>query len=400
MELTVYRQASKERDDGAIVYKGEDALPFVGNNALLIADGMGGRSATYHKTVSPDMFEPDRIYDTLFTGVFEDEPNPEFLKYLRDSFFELFAVRDIYTDNILNIKKGGYFGSRIASAILIHELLYANLSVDEWIEKLSMCSRHDREKLLNDASTLFSKALKRMLMQCAENAHLVSESAMSGLSMLASTMTMTLFRETPDEVQAVYLTAGDSRAYMWSETDGLCQLIRDEAGADGGMTNYINADADNEFTLNCTYMSFKKPCILFNASDGCYGSKYFISPLGFEKLLLETFAASSSTGEISESLQKFFEEYGRHDDSSTIAMKMFGYQDLSDLIESAKRRLEIIDKDYISKLPKILETDYSAEPDEADETADQADRKLRADLQEALFKVYEHDYEKYMSKGD
>ena len=28
MELTVYRQSSKVRPDGTIVYKGEDALPY------------------------------------------------------------------------------------------------------------------------------------------------------------------------------------------------------------------------------------------------------------------------------------------------------------------------------------------------------------------------------------
>ena len=29
MELTVYRQSSKTRPDGTIVYKGEDARPYV-----------------------------------------------------------------------------------------------------------------------------------------------------------------------------------------------------------------------------------------------------------------------------------------------------------------------------------------------------------------------------------
>lgn len=36
MELTVYRQSSKQRPDGTIVYKGEDARPFVDDQIFLL----------------------------------------------------------------------------------------------------------------------------------------------------------------------------------------------------------------------------------------------------------------------------------------------------------------------------------------------------------------------------
>ena len=38
MELTVYRQSSKQRPDGTIVYKGEDARPFVDDQIFFVIE--------------------------------------------------------------------------------------------------------------------------------------------------------------------------------------------------------------------------------------------------------------------------------------------------------------------------------------------------------------------------
>ena len=65
MKLTVYRQSSKQRPDGQIIYKGEDARPYVGDNVLFVADGLGGASAIRHQKFKPELFDEDKILAVL-----------------------------------------------------------------------------------------------------------------------------------------------------------------------------------------------------------------------------------------------------------------------------------------------------------------------------------------------
>ena len=87
MELTVYRQASKQRDDGTIVYKGEDALPYVDDKIFFVADGLGGAAAIRHQKIVPELFEKDKLMDTLFKDVYKNYSDEKFEKYVTDSFF-------------------------------------------------------------------------------------------------------------------------------------------------------------------------------------------------------------------------------------------------------------------------------------------------------------------------
>ncbi|MCR5675771.1 MAG: hypothetical protein K6G16_08690 [Lachnospiraceae bacterium] len=394
MELTVYRQASKERPDGTVVYKGEDALPFVNDNVLFVADGLGGAAAIRHQNIDPGLFDPEKLPEILFGELCGGELPQDFARYIRDSFFELYAVRDCYTENINNIKKSGYFASRIVAGILLHLFLYNEppFEAAEWIRSLAGMPEDEREARLKQAGTAFAGEVTGGLKRIAEWGKLTYESAYAGLALLGTTVCMTLFRESDDEVQAVYLTAGDSRPYFWGEEEGLCQLLPDEEGADGGMTNYIRANEDAEVRIRCSYFSFGKPCILFNASDGCFDSKYFLSPMAFEKLLLETACASASPAQMGEKLTETFKEYGRHDDSSTIAMKMFGFADFEEVKKSAARRLDALHRDYLDKLPELLERDYDQEPEGLDPETD----VLRSNLQKALFENYDHAYRSLM----
>ncbi len=408
MELTVYRQAFKERPDGTIVYKGEDALPLVNDRLLLVADGLGGAAAIRHQNIRPELFDPALLPKVLFGQQYGGDMPPAFETYIRDSFFELFAVRDCYTDNVNNIKKSGYFASRIVAGIFLHIFLYNDPPFDcpGWIDHLSALPAEERRAQLQKAEEHLTSEVVEGLKLVAERAGLTYESAYSGLALLGTTLCLTLYRETEDGVRAVYLTAGDSRPYVWEESKGLRQLLPDEEGPDGGMTNYIRANNTEGIRIRCDFMTFKKPCILFNASDGCFDSKQFLSPMAFEKLLLDTAVISKSEKEMGERLTDFFKEHGRHDDSSTMAMKFFGYDSFESLQESAKKRLEALQEKYLEKMPDLLEYDYAtgislkpeeekpavpegtAEPSPADETVLQ----LKRSLQEALFENYLHDY--------
>lgn len=366
MDLTVYRQSSKKRPDGTIVYKGEDALPFVGNQIFFVADGLGGAAAIRHQHINLDLFERDKLMDTLFKGVYEEYDDEKFVKYVTDSFFELFAVKDCYTENINNIKKSGYFASRIVAAIFLHEIIYNDgiNPLKQFEEYNSMETQEGKEEVLKKLGDYFAKKIRDDMNKIAKNANLYYESSYSGLALLGSTLCATIYHETEDAVEAFYLTAGDSRPYIWTENEGLCQIVEDQEGKDGGMTNYIKANEGEIFSIRCNYMRFRKPCVLFNASDGCFDSGYFLSQMAFERLILEKAVSSSGIDTMSKSLHETFFTYGKHDDSSTIAMKIFGYESFPLFQESASRRLVQIQEEYLSKLPDILEHDYISEYNE------------------------------------
>lgn len=84
--------------------------------------------------------------DVLFSGVYEEYDDERFVKYVTDSFFELFAVKDCYTENINNIKKSGYFASRIVTAILLHEMIYdSNLNPLKLFELFNSVESSERK---------------------------------------------------------------------------------------------------------------------------------------------------------------------------------------------------------------------------------------------------------------
>lgn len=396
MELTVYRQASKQRDDGTIVYKGEDALPYVDDKIFFVADGLGGAAAIRHQKIVPELFEKDKLMDTLFKDVYKNYSDEKFEKYVTDSFFELFAVKDCYTANVYNIKKSGYFASRIVAAIVLHEIIYyENLKPAAIFDLYNFLELPEIQKeLLKIIGDSFVNRISEDIRKIAKNANLIYESPYSGLALLGTTICATIYREKEDAVEALYLTAGDSRPYIWTEEEGLCQLLEDEEGEDGGMTNYIKANDDATFNIRCNYMKFKKPCVLFNASDGCFDSGYFLSPMAFEKLILEKAVATASTEEMGKSLHEAFLKYGTHDDSSTIAMKFFGYDSFDSFKKSASRRLKELNDEYLSQMPDLLEKDYAQESEENDEL------KSKAELQSKLFKQYEESYGRYLGGKD
>ena len=383
MELTVYRQSSKTRPDGTVVYKGEDARPYVDGQIIFVADGLGGAAAIRHQKIVPELFESDKLLDALFKGVYKDYSNEIFVKYVKDSFYELFAVKDCYTDNINNIKKSGYFASRIVTAIILHEVLYSEAyNAEKIFEALTSCENDDAKKAyMSVLSKHFKELIQAKIKEIAKNANLIYESSYSGLALLGSTICATIYVEREDCVEAIYLTAGDSRPYVWTEKNGLCQVLEDQEGKDGGMTNYIKANEDADFEIRCDHFIFDKPCVLFNASDGCFDSGKFISQLAFEKTILDGAVESENTEKLSEYLTAFFLDYGRHDDSSTIAMKMFGYDTYEDFKTACSNRLKALQEEYFDKMSDLLDSDYVYEYGEYERTFPKQLSVLKEDFQ-------------------
>ncbi len=355
MELTVYRQATKIRDDGTVVGKGEDTLPYVDDTLFFVADGLGGSAAIRHTKFDPRLFREDEITEALFQGVLEKYDDPRFSAYVRAAFEDLYAVRHNYSG--LNIKKSGYFASRIASCILLNEALALPGRIETAFDLLR--DPAGSEKAAKELGDYFAELIRSRLLVISKRANLVNESKFSNMTLLGTTLCATFCQETEDGVECIYLTAGDSRPYIWTEAEGLAQLLPDEEAPDGSIYNCINANEGGSFHIRCNYFTFPKPCVLFNASDGCFDSAAFhLSQLGFEKLLLEGVRTSGSMEELSGKLTDFFKEAGRHDDSSTIALKTFGYESFGALSDAAGRRLEALESSFFSRMPDLLSTDH------------------------------------------
>lgn len=405
MKLTVYRQSNNQRPDGKILYRGEDARPYVGDNVIFVADGLGGASAIRHQKFNQELFDENKILSVLFKDIpnYEEtilEHNAEYKKYVIDSFKEFTSTKEFYFDNIYNLKKGGYFASRIIAAIVLHDILFDKyISQSNWnIENGELFDKYNqtenKQEFLDNISKYITAKVKTELKKIAENANFIYESAISGMALLGTTLCATIFYEREYCVEAFYLVAGDSRPYMWN-SQGLFQVVEDQEGKDGVMTNYIRANG--EFKIECKYLKFSKPCMLFNASDGCFDSKYFISQMSFEKLLLETIVAENDLDCVAASLENTFLEYGRHDDSSTIAMKFFGYENFESIKEAAKNRLEVLNKKYFEMLPSLLDEDYATSIEEFKSSCPDDLKALKSDLQ-ALPCVKQHCFE-IMKKG-
>ena len=357
-EMLVYSQFTRTRDNGVIIYKGEDTYPYMGKNLFFVADGLGGTGASNHTTFDRNLFEEDKIVSTLFEGLFSDITDPEFCEYVKKSFMELISIKDCYYDNRNNQKHSAYFGSRLVSAIIL-QMLKNGFDVNELFDKLRQDGDHS--VFIQECGKSIADYIRSNLLKITEKVGLEHESAQAkqNFRLMATSLCAAFYLEQDDCVELFYMNAGDSRAYMWDES-GLHQVIRDQEGSDGGMTNFIFAEPEGKFDIECKYLRIKKPCILFNATDGCFDAyPFMISPLAFEKYILETIVAAPSLAEAGKIMGEFFmADPNRNDDSSTMAMKVFGYESLEQLKASARARLEKINADYLDGFEDLLAGDF------------------------------------------
>lgn len=343
------RQFSRELG-GYTAYRGEDAFPLCTPAAMAVADGLGGSGAIYHSHVHPDCFCRDLVGRRLLEQLFCD---PEFFRPVEPllvevgwdhslddhifgwagrDFFELAAVKEHYEKR--NLKRSAYFGSRIA--MLLFRIL-------------SHCV--DREKIFAMAATLggreeLEKRLTHFFLygmhSAAKAAQLRYESGIEGLSMLGTTLCACFVRDCADEVEALYLVCGDSQAYVLSE-EGLALACGDHIM---GMSRHLNLSFPEKARLTCTLRRFAKPCMLLCATDGCFDAYSFRrTPMAFELALLEAIGSAESMEGLAQVLTDFFDAYGRHDDSSSMAACLYG-MDYAQLRNMAHRRRQQLEQRY------------------------------------------------------
>ncbi len=152
-------------------------------------------------------------------------------------------------------------------------------------------------------------------------------------------------------VEVTCYWAGDSRCYMIDE-DGLHQLSCDDLEGedaysniknDGVLTNAITAEKD--FILHEKKFIFDKPCILFSATDGCFG--YLDSPMDFEYLILQNLIFAKSISEWKSKLKKEFAQSAG--DDYTFVAAVFGLDSFQKVRTHFSKRRDFVYRNYIEQ---------------------------------------------------
>ena len=359
MNGIIYRQREVKTESGGLLPVGEDTLPLATEHLLLVADGLGGTGGFPHQKIKAEILEKDRFLETAYAGVFSDA-TPELVKnYALDAFSELFALKECYFSGYKNAKRSGYFASRIASTLLLNVVLAeGEQGIGKLVQRFTDASAKERAALGTELGERYARCITDGMRRVAENANLIYESKSSGMALLPTTVSLTLCAEGDNGVNALFVWAGDSRGYVWN-ADGLKQATADHESAEV-MTNIISLRAP--FYLSCKFMALSEPCVVFNASDGCFDC--FTAPIDFEYCLLDAMTRAETLDAFLESMRAFFAA-NSSDDSSTLAMATFGYPDYTALRAAAKARLKRIHETYIDPLPDIFTRDYTAELQQA-----------------------------------
>lgn len=359
MKMQMYYQKIRIDAEGRKIFIGEDALPYADKKLLVVADGLGGRGGYPHTKVSSQILNKDSFYDFAFAHVFEVEPSYEFKDYVIKSFSEVFESKDYYFTNAETMRSSGYFASRIASIIAVYLVKYdQEFLADSLFESVNGALNEQKTQIINDYCLRFGAVLKQKISAVAQKLNLTLESNLTGSYLLPTTLQMALVDEKQDSLNVIYLWAGDSRAYVW-EKSGLKQITQDHERGET-MTNLITLT--KPFAIEGRLVeAIAKPCILFNASDGCYKCPVFASPFDLEYIFLDAIKENVNFQNVAKALAGVFKSIGVHDDSNTMALASYGYDNFIGVQADVLERLNNIKKTYLARLPGILEIDYNYE---------------------------------------
>lgn len=393
MNMLLNYQKKVKIDQNHYLSVGEDGYPYAADGILIVADGLGGRGGFTHSKINKEILDKDMFCDIALNQVF---PNLEedFKAFVLESFKDLFERKDCYMKNSNTMCHSGYFASRLVTAVVLYELKYnSEFKKESIFEQKNKLSIANFDLFLNTISEKLIKIICKKLDKLAENMGLVLESKITGSYLLPTTLVVALTNETEKEVEVIYLWAGDSRGYVLDK-DGLAQNTDDH---ERGETMYNLISLTNPFKLETRYQTFKKPCILFNATDGVYKCACFASPLDLEYLMLDTICQSTNFEMVARIFNEFMKEEGKHDDSNTIALLTFGYSDFAQVAKDAAKRKDYIDKNIVKRLPDIFTRNY----DEELETLNNELNKNLYSFKDELIKVPAiRDFVKEISNND
>ncbi|MBQ9065355.1 MAG: protein phosphatase 2C domain-containing protein [Blautia sp.] len=239
-------------------------------------------------------------------------------------------------------RTGAYVGSRAAAEAAM-----------EWFREWTVSADGDAP----EAKAVSIEKLKNKIDAVLGAYHKMTASSSGLRSSLAKEFPTTFAGEVilPDEAAAekmrvCFAWSGDSRCYML-DSAGLHQMSVDDLSIkdaylnlseDAPMLNVISAS--HSYRINERKLKIKKPCVLFAATDGCFG--YVKSPMEFERMLLTTLAASTCINEWREKLSEAID--GAAGDDFTLCVLSFGFGSFERLKEIFAERLKRLEEDYPS----------------------------------------------------
>lgn len=242
---------------------------------------------------------------------------------------------------------GAYFASRIVSETVSSFIesdrdRFFDADIDETLSEL-------KEKIKSSLSEFVSKAG-------------INPEGIGGnmFKILPTTLACIVFRETEGGVDTQTVWVGDSRCYCMDPSEGLRQISDDDIKVEKNPMDCLIEDTpmsnticyDKDFHINHVRHSFDAPCLLFAASDGCYG--YLDSPMDLEGLLLPSGAAE----EFNLTEQLHAQLSTKKFDDRSLAGVCFGIEDDAQYAKLFSDRASMMRDQFFSKMiyKETLET--------------------------------------------
>lgn len=285
-------------------------------------------------------------------------------------------------------KSGAYISSRLVnkeaenyfSNLITNENLFNESNLEELKSKfLNLLTGKLKEIKKDGGSNLRSKLLKD----------------------LPTTFSSLFIKEGEVTTEIFSIWAGDSRNYLFSRNQGLQQISIDDLKQkhdpfenltkDSPLDNVVSADGD--FNLRYSKIEIDFPCILFTATDGCYG--YFNTPMQFEYAILQALQSSNNVEEWKNNLIGKIESVAGDDFS--LSLIAIGYENFSKIKTDFSERIQTVYAFYINDLDK---QDFLLGNLQIDKTGLEKQIKIveqkRSETQKNAWLDYKNDYLKHI----
>ncbi len=295
------------------VLKNEDANPYIGDNILVVADGLGGSGSAVHTI---DRAKHADMHGDIIVGAFGDmkDVSPKLMQYIEELIAPMVDGKDDTS-------------ALWASRIVIARCVYA-LAEGEF-KQADLSDKKTRAKL--------AEFIEFGLHEVAKNFDL-QKGKYDGQLLLPTTLAFIRYTEEEHSVIVETVWAGDSRCYALTP-DGFKLLSVDDEDNSGSITNLFYAD-NGKVTLNYICHEIAKPCALLAVSDGIFDPFDPHDHLGVENTLLSAIKKSNAPQEFAAALYDFYGSI--HGDDATMAFVPFGFDSFEDMQKKFARRTDEI----------------------------------------------------------
>ena len=293
------------------ILKNEDAMPYIGEDILVAADGLGGSGSAVHAI---DRRKHEDMRGDLLTSAFGDmNLSPEFAKYVEQLIAPMVDERDDTS-------------ALWASRIVIARCVYA---LEGEFKGADLSDEKTRKHLVEFISQGLTDTARKFKLQNGKY---------DGQLLLPTTLAFVRYQQTGKSVIAETLWAGDSRCYALTP-NGLLLLSKDDEDSSGAITNLFYAD-NKKTKLNYLRHELPLPCILLAVSDGVFDPFDPNENLGVEHTLLSKIRECASLEELCTRLKKFFD--GVHADDATMAFVPLGFGSYEQIQQTLSKRTDEI----------------------------------------------------------